>query len=146
MHSASRHIFRRACIGRRRRGIETVELALALPVLLFVIFAGFEYGWAVLRTVQLDHAARVGAREASLHGSDAMSVEQRVLGALEALGIDNASITVTPADPEGASAGEAISVEVQVRYEDVQLLGLSDFMPLPSHLRGKASMVKEPET
>ena len=44
-----------------RRGIETIELAICLPVLLLVTFAGFEYGWLVLRSMQIDQAARAGA-------------------------------------------------------------------------------------
>lgn len=136
----------RATRLRARRGIETVELAITLPVLLFVLFAGFELGWAVLRTIQLDHAARVGAREASLYGSTSLSVEQRVLAALDDAGISSASITVDPADPSAADAGDAVSVEVRVDYADVELLGLGSLMPLPDALRGKASMVKEPES
>lgn len=144
MNSDSAHLRRRPRLARRRRGIETVELAVTLPVLLLVVFAGFEYGWAVLRTIQLDHAARVGVREAALYGSDAASVEQRVVAALDDVGITTAAITVTPSNPSGADAGDPVSVEVRVEYADVDLLGLSNLMPLPSHLRGKASMVKEP--
>ena len=98
-----------------RRGVESIELMLALPVLLLVIFAGFEYGWAILRSIQLDHAARVGAREAALSGAT-------------------------------AAAGTSIQIDVRVEYSTVQLLGLSRLMPLPESLRGRASMVREPDS
>ena len=137
-HSAAR--------GRFRRGVETVELAVALPVLLFVLFAGFEFGWALLRSIQIDHAARVGAREAALYGSSTISVQDRILANLKEVGIGTATITISPADPGIADPGEPISVEVLVDYDDVQLLGLSGLMPLPDSLRGRASMVKEPES
>ena len=50
--------------ARCRRGIESIELLIGLPILLLVVAAGIEYGWVVLRSSQLDHAARVGARAA----------------------------------------------------------------------------------
>ena len=115
-------------------------------MLLFVLFAGFELGWALLRSIQIDHAARLGAREASLYGSTAMSVQSRVLENLQGSGIDTATITIDPADPSAAEPGDAISVEVVVDYDDVELLGLSGLMPLPESLSGRASMVKEPDS
>lgn len=132
--------------GRFLRGVETVELAVSLPVLLFVLFAGFELGWALLRSIQIDHAARVGAREAALYGSTAASVQSRVLENLQGSGIDTATITIDPADPSVVVPGEAISVEIVVDYSDVELLGLSGLMPLPESLSGRASMVKEPDS
>ena len=137
---------RAAAGGRFRRGVETVELAVSLPVLLFVLFAGFELGWALLRSIQIDHAARLGAREASLYGSTAMSVQSRVLENLQGSGIGTATITIDPADPSAVEPGDAISVEVVVDYDDVELLGLSGLMPLPESLTGRASMVKEPDS
>ena len=68
------------------------------------------------------------------------------LAALDDAGISTATISVSPADPSAADAGDAISVEVRVNYGDVELLGLGGLMPLPTSLRGQASMVKEPES
>lgn len=129
-----------------RRGVETIELMLALPVLLLVIFAGFEYGWVILRSIQLDHAARLGARQSALSGATADSIEDSIRASLNGVGIPGAEITLTPPDPSSAAAGTSITVEVQVDYSNVQLLGLSSFMPLPQTLRGRASMVREPDS
>lgn len=141
--------FRRA-VGRfvrQRRGAETVELAVTLPVLMVVVFTGFEYGWAVLKSIQLDHAAREGAREASLSGATAASVADRVNTVLQNSGIASGavSISINPANPGAADPGEAITVEVEAAYGDIQLLGLDRLMPLPSTLKGRAAMIKEPE-
>ena len=46
--------------ARGERGVETIEVAVVLPLMLLVMFAGFEYGWALLKSIQVDHAARVG--------------------------------------------------------------------------------------
>jgi len=129
-----------------RRGVESIELMLTLPVLLLVVFGGFEYGWAILRSVQLDHAARLGARQAALSGATAESIEDSIRTSLNGLGMTAATITLTPADPASAPAGTSITVDVRVQYVTVQLLGLSRFMPLPESLRGRASMVREPDS
>lgn len=129
----------------RRRGSESVEAAVTLPVILLVVFAGIEYGWAALKLVQLDHAAREGAREASMFGASSGSIEARVQGNLASLGIPDATVTMDPQDPSAAAAGTPITVEVQVSYDSVRLLGLSQLMPLPSSLKGRVTMVKEPD-
>lgn len=129
----------------QRKGAETAEAALTLPLVVLVIFAGFEYGWLVLRSMQLDHVARIGARYAVLAGSSGQGVQDRVQAALTQVGIAGATITVTPADPADAAPGDAVVVRVEVPYASVRLLGLSSLMPLPASLEGRASMVREPD-
>ncbi len=136
---------KRTSSHRGRRGVESIEAAVTLPTLLLVIFAGFEYGWAVLKTVQLDHAARIGARVASLSGTSAAEVSTQVENALQASGISDATVTVEPSDPGSAAAGDAIVVRVEAPYASNRLLGLSRLMPLPSSLTGRAAAVKEPD-
>ena len=128
-----------------RRGSESAEMVIALPVLLIVIFAGFEYGWAALKSIQMDHAARVGARVAALSGSTSADVENKVNTALLNSGIVGATLTINPQDPSTAPLGTPITVLIETNYSNVQLLGLSRMMPLPAVLKGRASMVKEPE-
>ena len=129
-----------------RRGIETIELAICLPVLLLVTFAGFEYGWLVLRSMQIDQAARAGARFAAMSGSNAESIHDRVAQALQRSGIAGATVVVDPADPSSVEAGTSITVTVDVDYSEVKLLGLGGIMPLPAALHGRASMVREPDS
>lgn len=127
------------------RGSESIEAVIALPIVLLVLFSGFEYAWALLRSVQIDHAARVGARHAALAGSTAADVQSKVGTSLDALGITGAQVVVDPAQPELAPPGTAISVRIEVSYSNVGLLGLQNLMPLPSSLSGHASMVREPD-
>lgn len=130
--------------ARCRRGIESIELLIGLPILLLVVAAGIEYGWVVLRSSQLDHAARVGARAAALADADAASVIARVNDSLESIGIDNASVEFQPGVPESIPSGEVVTVRVVLDYADVDLLGLGGLMPLPDSLVGRAAMVREP--
>jgi hypothetical protein len=125
--------------------VETIEVAIALPLLLIVIFAGFEYGWAILRNIQADHAAREGARVAALSGATAAQVEARVFDALGDSGIVGAAVEIDPADPGAVAPGLPITVRVLVPYQSNRLLGLAGLMPLPQELAGRASMVKEPD-
>lgn len=136
---------RRRGLLHRSRGSESVEAAVSLPALLVVVFGGFEYGWAVLKTLQIDHAARVGARIAALSGASAEQVNSQVQSVLSSNGITGATITLEPLDPSAAGAGDAVTVKIEAPYSSNRLLGLSRIMPLPSSLSGKASMVKEPE-
>jgi len=127
------------------RGAETVEMVLVLPVFVALIFSGFEYGWAVLKIIQLDHVASIGARVAALSGSTNSDVQNSVNSALSDVGIAGSTITISPQDPANAVFGTPIVVMVETPYSQVELLGLSSFMPLPTSLKGRASMVKEPE-
>lgn len=126
------------------RGAESVELAVSSLLLALVLFSGFELGWAMTQSSHLQHAARVGAREASLQGASAASVTARVQGTLQGLGITTADVAIEPAEPALALPGTPVEVQVTVDYATIQLLGLQALMPLPGRLVSKASMVKEP--
>jgi Flp pilus assembly protein TadG len=130
---------------RSASGSESVESVVALPVMLLVIFGGFEYGWAVLKTVQIEHAARVGARVASLSGASSQQISDAVQTALQGSGVVDATVTLDPLDPSAASAGTVIEVRVEAPYASNRLLGLSQMMPLPTTLSGSASMIREPD-
>lgn len=129
---------------RARRGSESIEAAIAVPLLILVIFAACEYGWLVLKSTQIDSAARLGAREASLDGATAASVETKVQAALADQGIVGAQVSFLPGAPEDLDAGTAITVSIEARYAPDQLLGLARLMPIPDTLKGRAAMVLEP--
>ena len=126
-----------------RLGGETVEAAIVLPLVLVVVFAGMEFGWLVLRGVQLDAAARAGSREAALSGSTASSVQLAVDTSLSSSGIDVYQVEIDPADPEIAEPGTPVRVDVSADYSEVGLLGLGNLMPLPERITGTSSMLKE---
>ena len=92
------------------RGAETVEMVLVLPVFVALLFSGFEYGWAVLKIIQLDHVASIGARMAALSGSTNSDVQNSVNSALSDFGIAGSTITISPQDPANAVFGTPIVV------------------------------------
>lgn len=130
---------------RDQRGVETIEVAIALPLVLLVVFAGCEYGWVLLRSLQADHAAREGARAAALYGVTSAQVQSRVQTVLDDAGIAGATVSLDPFEPALVPAGTTITVHVAVPYRQNKLLGLSSLMPLPQELGGRASMLKEPD-
>ena len=126
------------------RGAESAESVVALPLIVLVIFTGLEYGWLALRSLQVDAAARAGARQAAMAGVGQASVEEVVGESLRRSGISGGTVTVTPSDPGDAEAGEVVSVQVSVAYSEVGLIGLGGLMPLPDAVTGRAAMVREP--
>jgi Flp pilus assembly protein TadG len=126
------------------RGSESAESVVAMPLICLVIFSGLEYGWLALRSVQVDAAARAGARQAALAGISASAVEEAAIQSLRAAGISSGSVTISPADPGEASAGDLVTVTVSVDYSEVGLIGLGRLMPLPESVSGRASTVREP--
>ena len=126
------------------RGSESAESVVAMPLICIVIFSGLEYGWLALRSLQVDAAARAGARQAAMAGMSAASVESAVSASLLRAGISAGSVTITPSDPTQAVVGEVVSVSVSVDYSQVGLMGLARLMPLPESVSGRAAMVKEP--
>ena len=54
-----------------RAGTAVVEAAVLLPVLLLIVFGAIDLGVAIQRAGLCHEAARIGARMAAVHGSDA---------------------------------------------------------------------------
>ena len=45
---------------KARRGAVILEAAVALPLLLIILFGGLEFAWAFTKKVEITNAARVG--------------------------------------------------------------------------------------
>ena len=118
---------------RRDRGAAAVEMALILPVLLFVLMGLIDFGRAFNAEIQLSQAAREGARFAAL-GYPTGTVDLRVTAAATSISptVDWAHSTTCPA------AGGSAIVKVQAHFEWITgLSALSHFFgpgtfPTPS--------------
>ena len=149
-----------------RRGVATVEAAVVLPLLLFVLIAIFEYGrYLVLRQV-VSNAVREGARYAVVRSVDSTTFETQVRDAVDnrlgRLGswIDNyspsANISVYKSSPltganlgswKDAGFGEAITVEFSGTYRStvtkLPLPGFGAGLPGVMQLRARCLMFSE---
>ena len=92
-------------ISRRRseRGASAVEFALVVPLLLAILFAMIDFGFAINRYTMLNNATREGVRAASLSASGS-EVDQVVNDALSDLE-GKVTVSVTCQTPLGGTCG-----------------------------------------
>lgn len=134
----------------RRRGMEVVEVAVILPLIVLITFGMAEYGWYFYKGEQVNNAARVGARKAILADATLDQVRTAVQNSLTNSGFFSPGytwnpgwVTVGPAGWQTATSGTAITVSVSVPYKEVvPLTGLLDFA-IPDTLHASVSMAKE---
>ena len=95
-----------------RRGGVTVELALTLPLFFSLLFGAFEFARVntVLHTIE--NACYEGTRRAILPGATSTQSQTVAQDVLDAVGIADAVVTVTPTPLTGLE--EEVTVEVSV--------------------------------
>jgi Flp pilus assembly protein TadG len=99
------------------QGTALLEMALTLPLLLFVAVAIFEFGRAFQTWEVLTNAAREGARVAVLPDSTAAGTEARARAYLDAGALLGSSATVTvTATTIPIGVGTASAKQVRVDY------------------------------
>ncbi len=96
----------------RRRGAVLVEMAIALPLVVFVLLGSFE----VAKANFMRHAARAaayeGARAGILPGTDPARIQSAVDFVLHTMGVRHAQVVITPANFD--SSTEHVRVEVTI--------------------------------
>lgn len=112
-------------------GASALEFALIAPILLLLVMGIIEFGFVFQAQLALTHAAREGAREASVGKFSAADVQAQAFPATPA-------IATSPSPPSAAASGDPITVTLTYDY-DWQVL------PFPGTvaLTGKAVMRKE---
>lgn len=128
-------------INKRRRGLETVEAAVILPIVLLLTFGVLKYGWLFLKYQQITNAARHLARVAIRPG-DRLDEMQDEFGYL----MEDANITgadYSPQDGANVGVGNSVTVEVWVSVGDVDILPMRGLIPTPDELRASVTMQKE---
>jgi Flp pilus assembly protein TadG len=136
-------------IAKSDVGAELVEFALALPMLLVIVFGIAEFGMVFQRNLVITNAAREGARMAILPGFTTGAggdVESRVNSYLTAAGVPGTATTAVATINSTLPSGAVITVQ-QVTVTYVYPAGIlnrvigfigGSFGPLT--LRGVASM------
>ncbi|MDO8692726.1 MAG: pilus assembly protein [Sheuella sp.] len=81
-----------ACVSQR--GMTSVELAIVLPVLLMVVFAIIEFGYAMWNYNTISYAVREGARYAAVSSTDSNVVENTINSVIS----NGSGLSLTPAD------------------------------------------------
>lgn len=107
---------------RGNRGNAVLEMALIMPLLLFLCFGITEFGRAWTTVSVITSAAREGARLAVVTAPDIPAVEARVREVCDAAGVDPSAIVVTPPDPNDAQRRVTVRVETQFEFIPVRML------------------------
>ena len=110
MRTTTPNVRPRDARSAQRRGAETVEFAIALPVLILLVFTGIEFSRVNMIRNSIENAAYEGAREGIVPGASAADCRAAAESLLKIVQVNGAKVTVTP-DPLPNSAD---SVEVTV--------------------------------
>jgi Flp pilus assembly protein TadG len=106
---------------RQRKGVAAVEFAIVAPVFFLMVIGIIEIGRAMMVQQVLINASRVGARRAVMLSSDEQSVIDAVTEYAAGVGVNGVEATVSP-NPATAAAGEAVTVNVTIGFEQVSWL------------------------
>lgn len=106
---------RRSAIGPLTddTGAAAVEFAIVSMVLILLLVGIVQFGYIFNQWQQIEHAAREGARWASL-GNSAGDVRGTVQAAAPGVGLTASQIVISPGDPVSAMPGTPITVNVSV--------------------------------
>jgi Flp pilus assembly protein TadG len=81
------------------RGAAAVEFALILPILLVIVLGIIQFGFTFTQWLEMEHAAREGARWGSL-GYDSGAISTKAQAAAPGLDPTKLSVIVTPPSPK----------------------------------------------
>ncbi|QDT68348.1 TadE-like protein [Planctomycetes bacterium MalM25] len=117
---------RRAARGRqeRRLGVEIVELAFALPVMMVIVFGTLETCELIFVKQSLAVGAYESGRIAARPGGTADSAVTRFEQIMTSRRVNDATITITPADPTAVAIGDEIRIEVAAPVHSNSTTGL----------------------
>lgn len=99
-----------------RFGSTTVELALTLPIFFLLLFGFYELSRANLIIHTAEAAAYEGARIGIIPGATSAEVTDAVNAVLDTVAVNNAQVSVTPANLDTDS--ELVAVTVEINFGD----------------------------
>ncbi|CAN5902658.1 hypothetical protein BH23PLA1_BH23PLA1_21490 [soil metagenome] len=108
---------------QRRSGAAAVEMALIMPLFVTLILGTIEAARIGMVVQLLNVAAREGCRTAVLEGRKQADVDQRIDQIFNGTDIDPDRIPITPQNWTNAPGGTAITVRLEVDYDDISWLG-----------------------
>ena len=134
--------------NKKRRGVEVVELAIIMPVLLLLTFGTLEICEGIFLRQTLELSAHEGARVAIRRDASIEDVEEAVQRHFDARGVNfggdiSSAVEITP-DPETAATLTPVTVRVTVDASDNLRLDLSLYrFLLGNQFEAEVIMLKE---
>lgn len=123
----------------RRRGVLSVEMALAMPAMLLLLFASYEIARANMLHHAAENAAYEAARAGVVPGATVSACQAQAAGCLRAMGVRNFQVRVTPS----TIRRDTPQIDVEV---EVPLSGNTTFAPFflgGTTFRGQCAMQRE---
>ena len=99
-------------VGRFRKGVATVELAVCLPFMVAVALGSIEATNAIFLQQRLTSAAYEGARKATAPGKTTAMATAAATDALTQFGVVGGSVTITPGVTISTTTGTQVTVRV----------------------------------
>lgn len=124
-----------------RSGAATVELAILLPLLVFIVFGSIEITSRLFLRQTAAVTAYEGVRLAARRTIDADSVRQRCLQILEDRRVSNATVEIAPASTAEVPTGGLIQVRIIIPYAGNTPMAAT--FPGGSTMQVTASMLRE---
>ncbi|WP_428911920.1 TadE/TadG family type IV pilus assembly protein [Niallia sp. Krafla_26] len=122
---------------KSEKGQATVELALSLVILMFILFGIIDFGRIFHTYLTLEHAGREAARIASLGGTD-VEVEERAKASAPSLNDSNVSVMISPTS-QSRSRGTYVTVNMTYPVS-ISVPLLQNVLPNPFVLHSKTVM------
>ncbi len=124
--------------SRARTGAAAVEFAIAISVLLLIMFASIEFVRLNMLKHSVEHASYLAARKGIITGAKSSDVKTTAEDHLAILGVTNATVTVNP----GSIKDDTEVVEVII---DLPMSGNTWISPLYFNgiLTGRTRMLSE---
>lgn len=97
---------------RNRNGVAAVEAAILLPLMFVIVFGAIEVANGIFLRQSLTVAAYEGARSATRPGGTSQLAEQRVREVLEARGVSDETVTITPNVTSLTPRGTMVTITV----------------------------------
>jgi Flp pilus assembly protein TadG len=109
-----------------RKGASSVEFAVVAPIFFLVVFGGIEFASVHITQCAMENAAFEGARRGVVPGATAAACQSAAEDVLNGTGINEFSVTVTPATITPTTDAVRVSVSVPMTVQNK--FGLSAFM------------------
>lgn len=94
------------------QGVAAVEMAIVLPLLVYLVFGTIDMGQVLATHIALQEATHEGAMYGSFAPNDHTAVRQRVIESLDSPSLDAGDISVTC--PSGDQIAVSVSYDVQL--------------------------------
>lgn len=124
-------------LRNEQKGQALIELALVLPILLLLLSGIVEMGRMGYAYISVNNAARVGARVASIGGTDEQIISA-IVQSTPALNSEDLIVQISPA-PELRRSGDGVTIDV--RYQvDLVVPVISGIIPDPFPVTANVTM------